>query len=130
MTVTFDVSELNELVLDLGAAPAITRTRLRSVMRRGAKNINRQLAREMGRSRHFKGAAGAFAHYDEYDDGDTLTYEMGPAKGKWSGGNLGNIAYFGTSRGGGTVPDPEGALRAEAPAVIGWIEGIAEGILD
>lgn len=127
MTISFDTSELGALTIDLTEAPNITRKQLRGVMRKGAKNINKQLEREMGRSRHFKGAAPALRGYDKIDEGDAITYEMGPVKG--SPGSLANIAYFGTSRGGGTVPDPENALRAEAPNVIGWIEGITEGIL-
>ena len=40
--------------------------------------------------------------------------EVGPRKGK--PGSIANIAYFGGANGGGgTVPDPRGALEAEAP---------------
>ena len=52
--------------------------------------------------------------YDRTDLSPTsVTYEVGPDKSR-SGGGLGNIAFFGTSRGGGTV-DLEGPLYAEMP---------------
>jgi hypothetical protein len=52
-------------------------------------------------------------NYDLETDGGELVAEIGPDKDL--SGNLANIAYFGTWKGGGTVPDPVGALEAEAP---------------
>ena len=67
----------------------------------------------MASSRHFGQVASAIS-YDLQDRAGSVEAVIGPTKG--SPGSLGNIAYFGTSRGGGTVPDPMGALEKEAPS--------------
>ncbi len=82
------------------------------VVAKGALNIKTQLISEARASRHFKGFAPGITY--EMDSGPGFVEALiGPEKG--SPGSLANIAYFGTSRGGGTVPDPMLALQAEAP---------------
>ena len=49
---------------------------------------------------------------------------IGPEKG--APGSLANVAYFGTSRGGGTVADPEDALQEEADAFVEHFAAMAE----
>ena len=58
------------------------------------------------------------AGYEIQDRAGSIELVAGPTKG--SPGSLANIAYFGTSRGGGTVPDPRGALDAETPTASSW----------
>lgn len=108
---SIDSSQLRAFTADLRRAPASVRIGIPAVVSRGALNIKNQLAEEMRSSRHFKGAAGSIS-YDLLSAGTAA--DIGPDKGR-RGGGLGNIAYFGTSRGGGTVPDPQGALDAEIP---------------
>lgn len=108
---TIDSSDLRRFEFDLRRATASVRMGIPAVVSRGALNIKNQLAEEMRSSRHFKGAAGSIS-YDLLDAGTAA--DIGPDKDR-RGGALGNIAYFGTSRGGGTVPDPQGALDAEVP---------------
>lgn len=110
-----DDFELRRFTADLRRSSATVRMGTPAVVKKGADNIKNQMVEEMGRSRHFKGTAPSIS-YDLTDAGTGA--EIGPVKkmGKGSGGgNAANIAYFGTSRGGGTVPDPQGALDAEVP---------------
>lgn len=84
---------------------------------KGSMNIKRQLQQEMGRSTHFGGLARSIT-FDIESNGDSILSEIGPESGRGNPGALANIAYFGASRGGGgRVPDPEGALDAELPAL-------------
>ena len=109
--VTVDTSELRALAADLTSAPLRVALGARAVVFKGAMNVKSQLRREMGGSRSFKGF-GRDIDFDLLDGG--LTAEIGPHSGRGNPGAGANIAYFGTSRGGGTVPDPQGALDAEA----------------
>lgn len=108
----WDASGLDEFVADLHALPEHARSDARKVIVKGAVNIKRQLVAEMGASQHFGQVARSISYEIEDREG-SVGVVIGPTKG--SPGSLANIAYFGTSRGGGTVPDPRGALEAEAP---------------
>lgn len=93
---------------------AATEQEVEAVVKRGATNVKKQLVAEMRRSPAFKGVARGIT-YDMRAasgfGGGVIEAEIGPES---SGpGALANVAYFGTSRGGGTVPDPSGALEAE-----------------
>ena len=109
-----DASELRALIADLSSAPKLVRSEARAVVSKGALNIKNQMRDEVARSRHFR-----FAHTVSYDlkvGGDTIEAEIGPETG--GVGSLAGFAYFGgVNGGGGTVPDPQGALDAEAPNV-------------
>lgn len=124
MSVTLDMSQVRALVADFKAAPADIARKVPPVVKRGANNIKDQLREEMAGSEHF-GQVAAFITYDEVDGG--FAAEIGPeARGA---GLLENIAYFGTSRGGGTVPPPEGALQAEAPRFLAAMADLVVGVL-
>lgn len=118
--VEIDTSELRTFEADLRAAPAKVARAARPAVFKGAMNIKNQLLKEMRASRYFRGAA---SDIDFDVDADGLGAEIGPHTGRGQPGalaniayfGLANIAYFGTSRGGGTVPDPQGALDAEVP---------------
>lgn len=105
--------ELARLARDLGNAGGSIMSDLHPVMKRAAQNIKTDLVENVRASRHFKGMARSIS-YDRVDVSPTsVVYEVGPDKAR-PGGGLGNIAFFGTSRGGGTV-DLEGPLFAEVP---------------
>ena len=126
MSIEIDTSEVRELIADWTRVPDMMAREGRPVIERGARNIRDQLRDEMRSSKHFKSTAKAIS----YDlDNDGYGAEIGPEKG--GSGALAVIAYFGGSAwsgrrrpgrgwqqgpgGGGTVPDPRGALEAEAP---------------
>ena len=133
--VEFDVSEVRGLAADLTRAGSGIADKVRPVVHRSANNIKRQLRDEMGASESFKGAARDI-DYDMTGAGGRIVFgvgvieaEIGPRSGPGQPGSLGKIAYFGTSRGGGTVPDPQGALDAEAPAFQKALEDVLGGLL-
>lgn len=115
---SIDASEVRQLAADMTRIPERLNRWVIPVLERGASNIKGQLREEMGASTHFKGAVRSIGYdvlYGGFGDTGTYEVEIGPSSEDGSPGNLANIAYFGTSRGGGTVPDPVGALNAEAP---------------
>lgn len=112
--VTADHSEVRAFAQQLERAAADALPEIRAVVQRGALAIKTQMQREMSESRHFR-QVGRAVSYDTTMDAGGVEAEIGPRRGR--PGSLANIAYFGTSRGGGTVADPQGALDAEAPNV-------------
>lgn len=143
-SVRLDDSELRALAADMTKAAESIDGKVLPIIEHGAVNIKAQMRSEMGASTHFKQIAPTIDY--EVHGGDVfgvgvIEAEIGPDKAgaggrnrgrraggvhfntsDFAGGNgnaapLANIAYFGSSRGGGTVPDPQGALDAEAPNV-------------
>lgn len=124
--ISADVSQLREFAVQVGQVPHETRPKLDAVTERAGLNIKRQLQAEARESKSFGVIARAIS-YDTIRTRDSSGVEVGPVKG--SPGSLANIAYFGTSRGGGTVPDPRGALDAEAPRFEEYVGRIVEDLL-
>lgn len=122
----FDVSELQRLAADLEAAGAALAEKVRPVVQRGALNIKTQMQAELSESRHFKGITSSVT-YDTVVSPTGIEAQVGPDKNR--GGALANVAYFGTSRGGGTVPDPQGALDAETPRFLKALGDAMEDLL-
>ena len=119
MAVSIDMGELRAFALALEDSGRATEAEVEAVVERGALNIKNQLQEEMRGS----GSFGAVARAISYDvsgssafGGGAVEAEIGPERG--SPGSLANIAYFGTYKGGGTVPDPQGAVDAEEPKFI------------
>lgn len=104
--------DVNALAAELANAANIPPAAVQAVVAKGAQNIKRQLQAEADGSRHFR-----ISRHISYDVKARLggaEAEVGPEK--VGAGNLANIAYFGTSRGGGaSLPDPAGALNDEIP---------------
>nr|DAK31094.1 MAG TPA: hypothetical protein [Caudoviricetes sp.] len=99
---------------------------LRPAVSRGALNIKRAMQADLEAS----GNAGIRAvarsiSYDLTDTGTTVEAEIGPDK---PSGALANIAYFGTSRGGGHTRDPIEPLNEEAEAFQKAIADIVEDL--
>lgn len=123
MDFSADMSEVRSLAVDMQRAAAKMPAEVKAVVAKGAVEIKKDLTDKLRDSRHFKGFARV--SYDLIDGG--FGAEIGPEKnGPGAGANL---AYFGTSRGGGTVEDPIEALNREAPALQRHLEDLAERIL-
>lgn len=103
---------LRAFAADLGKIASKALPDTDAVLKKGAQNIKDDLVADARGSKHFKGMAGSISYDSMYGIGHAK-YEIGPDKGR-RGGALGNIYYFGTSRGGGTG-DLEGPLAREAP---------------
>lgn len=126
VTVSIDASELRTLATDLQRIPDKVQRGVRPVVSKGALNVKNQLQSEMGGSTHFGQIKSAIS-YDIKVKGDGVEAEIGPRKG--SPGSLANIAYFGGARGGGTVPDPSGAMNSEADRFASALSKLLDGVL-
>jgi len=133
MAIDFDTSELRGLSADLTKAGTQIDGKVLPVLKKGALQIKEQMRKEMSASKHFGQIAptiGFDIHGGDMFGVGVIEAEIGPDKsmsvgkasqdrfgniGPATPGHLAGIAYFGGSRGGGTVPDPVGALNAEAP---------------
>lgn len=110
-----DVSEVRAFSASLRSLSSWLRPQARAIVERGGLNIKRQMIADLRGSRSFKGAA-ASVSYEMHDTASETYAEIAPAFSSSEPGALANIAYFGTSRGGGaSVADPLTALRAELP---------------
>jgi hypothetical protein len=113
-SVSFDAHEVRAFAADLTRAPQRVVDKIPGVIKRGATQAKAQMVQEMAGSFWFKGAARSIS-YDILDGG--FAAEIGPVSEPGGQvGDLASLAYFGGAHGGGgTVPDPQGALDAEAP---------------
>ena len=91
---------------------------IQKVLAKGAVNIKKSWQAALRSSTHFAPVSAAVT-YDEKSlaafGSSVFAVEVGLEVG--SPGSLGNIAHFGSSRGGGTVGDPVEFLLDESPAV-------------
>lgn len=122
--ISIDTSEVRALAADLRGVGAFVSAKVPGVVSKGALNIKNQMRAEASESTHFR-----FAHTISYDlEERGYAAVIGPEKG--GAGSLANIAYFGGANGGGgTVPDPLGALEAEIPNFSDAIAKLIEGAL-
>ena len=109
---SIDTSEVQRLATNLGKVAGGAVKDVDAVFKKGAQNVKDEMQADARGSVHFKGMAGAISYDSAYRVGASR-YEVGPDKDR-KGGALGNIYYFGTSRGGGSG-DIEKPIRSEAP---------------
>ncbi|GAA1337147.1 hypothetical protein [Arthrobacter roseus] len=117
MSFYIDSSGLRVLSQNLGKVAGSAVKDVDAVLKKGAQNIKEELAADVRGSTHFVGKKGpglesSMSYDSDYRIGQPA-YEIGPDKSR-RGGALGNIYYFGTSRGGGSG-DLEKPLRTEGP---------------
>lgn len=116
-------AELRALAENLGRIAGSAVKDVDEVLKKGAQNVKKEMAYSAVWSKHFKGMAGSISYDSQYSIG-TARYVVGPDKNR-RGGALGNIAYFGTSRGGGTL-DIEQPLRSEEPRLQSALEALRD----
>lgn len=107
--------ELRKFAQDLGRIAHQALPDTDAVMKKGAQNIKNDLIDEANSSPLIGSRMARSISYDSMYGIGHAKYEIGPDKSR-RGGALGNIYYFGTSRGGGTG-DLEGPLAREAPNI-------------
>ena len=105
-------AELRAFAVDLGKVAGSAVKDVDAVLKKGAQNIKNEMQADVRGSEHFKGMAGSISYDSHYLPG-RARYVIGPDKSR-RGGSLGNIYYFGTSRGGGSG-DIDKPLRSEEP---------------
>ena len=113
-SISIDTSELRALAASFDRSVTRIAPEVRKVILVGAMKIKKQMRAEMGSSRSFRGTAPAI-DFDMRGNAFYTEAVIGPKVGSGEKGGLAGIAYFGNSRGGGTVSDPVGALDAETP---------------
>lgn len=116
-------AELRALDNDMGKIAGSALKEVDAVLKRGAQNVKTEMVADVKTSTHFKIMAGAITYESKYSLG-TARYIVGPDKARFAGG-LGNIYYFGTSRGGGSG-DIEKPLRNEGPRLQSALEALTE----
>ena len=124
--IEIDTSEVRQVAADATRLPGELSRWLRPAVSKGALNIKRAMQADLKAS----GNAGIrhvarSISYDLIDGDNTVEAEIGPDK---PSGALANIAYFGTSKGGGHTRDPIEALNEEAAAFEKAIADIVEDI--
>lgn len=116
-----DTSALDDFARELDAKAIVLAEQVRPVVNKGALNVKNQMQADMRRSRHFKAAR--WITYDIETGAEGITAEIGPVKA--GAGNLAHIAYFGgRNGGGGTVRDPEEAMKEEEPRFMSALDDI------
>lgn len=125
MGIDIDTSEVRALAHDMARVDSSLTRHLTPVVKKGATNIKKTMQADLRQSSNagFQYVARTVS-FDLFDSG--LTAEIGPSKPL---GALANVAYFGTSRGGGTVRDPREALNEEADRFVSELEKMAEGLV-
>lgn len=104
--------ELRKFAKDLGEVTAVSQIQVRGVIQKGALNIKNDLIAGIPSGSSWRGLKGSISYDTKYGNG-TVEAEIGPDKDR-RGGPLGNLYYFGGSRGGG-YGDLDGPLAREAP---------------
>ena len=116
------IAELHQLSANLGKIAGSAVKDVDEVLKKGAQNVKTEMQADVSRSPHFKGMAGSIS-YDSFYLPGRARYVVGPDKSR-RGGSLGNIYYFGTSRGGGSG-DIEKPLRSEEPRLMNALDQLA-----
>lgn len=116
------LEEVRRLAANLGRIAGDAVKDVDEVLKKGAQNIKTEMQADVSGSPHFKGMAGSITYDSHYLPG-RARYVIGPDKSR-RGGSLGNIYYFGTSRGGGSG-DIDKPLRSEEPRTISALEALA-----
>lgn len=114
-------AELRKLAQDLGKIADGAYDDVDKVLFKGAMNVKNEMIADVSKSRHFRGMAGSIT-FEHQNTSGTIRRVVGPDKGR-RGGSLGNIYYFGTSRGGGSG-DIEKPLRSEEPRLVSALESL------
>ena len=115
-------AELRRLATNLGHVAGSAVKDVDEVLKKGAQNIKTEMQADASGSRHFKAMAGSISYDSRYLPG-RVRYVVGPDKGR-RGGALGNVYYFGTSRGGGSG-DIDKPLRSEEPRTMSALDALA-----
>lgn len=108
-------AELRQFAISIGRIVDGAYGDVEGVINKGALNMKNEMITDALGSVHFKGMARSIT-YDSEDSRNVIRRVVGPDKSR-QGGSLGNIYYFGTSRGGGSG-DIDKPLNSEEPRVL------------
>ena len=113
-------AELKQLAVNLGHVAGDALKDVDAVLKKGVDNMKREMVADIKTSQHFSskkksGLEQSITYESHYLPG-RARWVVGPDKSR-RGGALGNIYYFGTSRGGGSG-DIDKPLRSEEPKTL------------
>lgn len=117
------VDELRQFAISVGRIVDGAYDEVEGVVNKGALNMKNEMITDALGSTHFKGMARSIT-YDSENSRDVIRRVVGPDKER-RGGALGNIYYFGTSRGGGTG-DIDKPLNSEEPRVLSAMQALVD----
>lgn len=120
-----DARELRDFAMDLGRQGGKVKDQAEKVVFKGSLNIKKGMQEELKASSVW-GRIARFVDFDVEVRPNGVEAEIGP-KDEGSG-NLANVAYFGTSRGGGTV-DFMKPFNDEKPRFEKAIEEVLRNVL-
>lgn len=125
-----DMSEVRELSVDLQGVPGELARHLVPVMKKAAQVVKEDLQEDFRGSGNtaIRQVAGHVRYDDIAGNGPSFTTEIGVDKG--GAGSLGNIAVYGTPKGGGTHAHPEEYLNKEVPSMVKALGAAAEAVLN
>ena len=119
--IDIDASDFDRFACYVAAAVTEIGAGIPKVIGKGALNVKTEWNDAFRGSPSIKGIAGAVT-YDTRTGQGWAEAEIGPRRG--APGSLANIAHFGSSRGGGTVADPQTFLDAEEPRLTTALEDL------
>lgn len=127
--VTIDTSEVDRFVAHLSGAGGRLAGVVTPVIKRAAQNIKTDLQADFGGSSN-RGIRG-IRNKVRYDDvnGNQHGWQTTIGIDKGGSGSLGNIAVFGTPKGGGTHMHPSFYAAQEMPAFEAHLVKAVEGII-
>lgn len=126
MSKSIDASELRTLAADISKAGMKAIPKVEKVVSKGALNIKNGMRDEMSKSPSWRKVTPSIS-YDLTSRPNGVEAEIGP---KHSGsGNLANIAYFGTSKGGGGTVDLMKPMDEEAPRFEKALGDVLDGLI-
>ena len=121
ITVSVDTSEVDQFVATLNGVGARLPAVVGPTFKRAAQNIKEATQADMSASGDpgFRAIAGKVSYDEPSGGGTSMQTEIGIDKG--GAGNLGNIAVFGTYKGGGTRQHPSEHAEKEMPNFEAWL---------
>lgn len=121
------MNEFDEFAASLNLAQHALIQKVNGVVFKGAQNVKKRMKQEMESSTHFRGVSRSI-DFETATDAHGITATIGPRHGSGEPGNLANVAYFGTSRGGGTV-DLMKPMEEEAPRFERSLKEVLDGLI-
>lgn len=117
------VDELRQFSIAVGRVADGAYAEVEGVVNKGALNMKIEMVSDALASVHFKGMARSIT-YDTENSSGVIRRVVGPDKAR-QGGALGNIYYFGTSRGGGSG-DLDKPLNSEEPRAVSAMQALVD----
>ena len=119
-----DTSEVKEFAAKLQAAPERKRRRVSMIVKKAAQNVKTETRADLTSSGNAAFRRIPIA-YEMHERGPLVEADVAPTEG--GAGNLDNLAFFGTARGGGTHDFYQHA-RAEFPNLVRELRRAAMGL--